>query len=166
MTTKNVLDVNKVLDVKSLLEQTVSSTVMLPPLSSKSGLFHLSMKPLKLKSMSPRVPDNFLVKHGYEDAKTKRISFTPSIDSALMAMSSNLKDKVLYVYAAPNNTPFVEPSVSQVPDSGITKERWVLEPVQVYLIGKIKVSDATDETFTYKYGNNTAELYAWNWKKC
>ena len=56
VTTKNVLDVNNVLDVKSLLEQTVSSTVMLPPLSSKSGLFHLGMKPLKLKSMSPKSP--------------------------------------------------------------------------------------------------------------
>ena len=155
--------VSDVVDFKMILETANEKSVSLPEITSKNGLFHLSAVELKNTRMTPRVPDNFLVKHGYEDSKTKRISFVPSIDSALMAMSSNLKDKVLYVYAAPSTTKFTEPSVKQVPDSKVTGERWVLDQVKVFLIGKIKVSTAKDEAFSYQYGNNTAELYAWNW---
>jgi hypothetical protein len=98
---------------------------------TSGGLFHISTVPLKNLDFEPRVPDNFLVRNGYEDSITKRVSFAENIDDALKAMSMDLKGKTLYVYKAPAKTKFKKPNKSQVPDAEITSEKWVLEPVTV-----------------------------------
>ncbi len=131
---------------------------------SKGELFHLSTKPLENLEFKPRVPDNFLTRNGYEDNKTSRISFAQNVDDALKAMSMNLENKILYVYRAPKNTEFKKPTIKEVPDSEITSEVWVTENVTVEPVGIIKVGKAIDKPYKYKYGDNTAELYGWNWK--
>ena len=149
-----------------MLEYAHNVGTIFPEFNSTSGLFHLSKIKLHNLVLVPQVPNNFLVNHGYEDSVTKRVSFAPSIDDCLKAMSSNLTNTTLYVYAAPIGTKFIKPSTQQVPDVKITNERWVLEEVQIGLVAVIKVLDAKNEPFKYTYGGTKmAELYGWNWKK-
>ena len=131
----------------------------------KGELFHISTKPLKDLKLNPRVPNNFLVKEGFEDGTTPRVSFASNVDDALKAMSMNLKGKKLYVYRAPPGTDYKIPTTKQVPDVKITSERWVLSPVELEPLGSIQVKDAIDIPLKYKYGDNTASLYGWNWSK-
>lgn len=49
-----------------------------------ANLFHLSLDP-NLKVMTPRIPNNRLVRTGKEDSVMPRICFAPSIHSALAA---------------------------------------------------------------------------------
>jgi len=131
----------------------------------RGELFHISTVPLTNTKFTPRIPSNFLTEQGFEDNTIKRISFAGDIDSALKAMSMNLKGKKLYVYKAPSDTKFTIPTKAQVPDVDITNEKWVTEPVEVELLGEIQVGTAIEKPFKYTYGNNEAELYGWNWKK-
>lgn len=129
-------------------------------------LYHLSTKNLDNTTLTPRLPDNFLTKNGYEENTTKRVCFTTSIDKSLMAMSMNLKGVELYVHEPVSyNLTTKKPSVKEIPDSKIIGEVWVLEPVKIKCIGKIKViEDTGDPGIPYKYGDKTAELYKWNWE--
>lgn len=132
-------------------------------------LFHLSTSNLNGKVLKPRVPYNWLISNGFEDNKTKRVCFAPDIDSSLRAMSSNIEGKEFYIHMPKNKPKKIKtPTISQVPDSSITGEIWVMEPVELICIGKITIlkSDDTDE-YEYKYGHkneHTATLYDWNWK--
>ena len=125
-------------------------------------LYHLSPHLLSVEQLTPRVPDNFLVKKGFEDNKTKRVSFSNRLDGCLRAMSSNLKDKVLFIYrASPDKA--ITPTIKQVPDAHLTFEKWVLKPVNIQLVGKLKVNEAIEVPLTYRYGvKNTADLYDWD----
>jgi len=132
--------------------------------ATTGGLFHVSTRPLSNLDLKPRIPSNFLTKKGYEDAVTKRISFSDNLDDALKAMSSNLEGKTLYVYKAPNGTKFKVPTKAQVPDVKLTSEKWVLDDVTLEPLGTIKVGKAK-KPHKYKYGDKEAELWSWNWKK-
>lgn len=58
-----------------------------------------------------------------------------------------------------------KPNHSECPDVGVTGEIWILRPVKLKCIGKIHViGDAGKDGHSFKYGNNTAELYDWNWE--
>ena len=128
------------------------------------NLFHVSSVKLANTTLEPRIPDNFLVRNGYEDKTTERISVCKSIDDCLTAMSRNLKNKDFYVYKLKNtNTKKKTPSVKEVPDSSITNEIWLLEPSEFELVGKIHVTGTKSDGLSYTYGDNTAELYRWKW---
>lgn len=132
--------------------------------ASSENLFHVSSVKLANTTLEPRIPDNFLVRNGYEDNTTERISVCKSIDDCLTAMSRNLKNKDFYVYKLKNtNIKKKTPSVKEVPDSCITNEVWLLEPAEFELIGKIHVTGTKGDDLSYTYGNNTAELYRWKW---
>lgn len=119
------------------------------------------------KVLYPRIPKNFLVDNGYEDDKTPRICFSTSIDKALTALSSNLKGKELFVYKPINidDKYIIRPTIEQVPDSGITDEVWYTKTVKVKCVKKIRVIEAGDEEYYYRYGNKTATLYNWIWEE-
>lgn len=118
-----------------------------------------------IKSMVPRIPDNYMTRHGYEDSKTPRVCFAPSINSCLMALSQKCTGMEFYVYIPDGNYDIYHPSVSQVPDVNITGEVWIKSKVRVKKIGKIKViGDKGLDGHPYRYGNKTAELYDWDWK--
>lgn len=115
--------------------------------------------------LHPRIPDNFLTKNGYEDAKTPRVCFSTNIDGCLKGLSQNLTGKEFYIYKPVGFYDVITPTEKQVPDVKITNERWITSPVDVKMIGKIKVTgDDGKPGYKYKYGNNEAELYGWNWK--
>lgn len=132
--------------------------------ASSENLFHVSSVKLANVILEPRVPDNFLVRNGYEDKTTERISVCKSIDDCLTAMSRNLKNKDFYVYKLKDtNVKKKTPSVKEVPDSSITNEVWLLEPSEFELVGKIRVTGTKGNGLPYTYGDNTAELYRWKW---
>lgn len=129
--------------------------------------YHLS-KDDGLTIMKPRVPDNWMTRNKYEDSKTPRVSFAPSINQCLMGMSKNLTGEEFYVY-----TPYLidlnklkKPHINQVPDAGITGEVWATQDIRVKKVGKIKViGDANKDGHPYIFGNQqTAELYDWEYK--
>lgn len=132
--------------------------------ASSENLFHISSVKLANTTLEPRIPDNFLVRNGYEDNTTERISVCKSIDDCLTAMSRNIKNKDFYVYKLKNtNIKKKTPSVKEVPDSSITNEVWLLEPSEFELVGKIRVTGTKGDGLPYTYGDNTAELYRWKW---
>ncbi len=131
----------------------------------KGKLYWLSEEDLDNVIIQPRVPNNFFVKNGYEDAHTKRLCFTPSIDQCLMAISQNLKGKNYNVYEPSEQiSKVLKPNIGAVPDSDITGELWVTEPVKLKKTGVINVTgDDGADGKKFEYGDHTAELYGWNY---
>jgi len=77
----------------------------------------------------------------------------------------NLKDKDIFIHVVDTELTQKDihiPTIKEVPDCKITGEVWVLKPVKMKCIGMIHVKNATDKSFEYKYGNNKAELYDWD----
>lgn len=119
--------------------------------------------------IQPRVPSNFMTKNGYEENKTPRVCFSTSIDGCLRALSQNVNGKEFYVYnpeISSKHTVY-KPTQKEVPDVKVTNEHWILQPVTLYCIGKIRVTGEKGNGIPYKYGDKnqyTAELYDWKWK--
>lgn len=137
-------------------------------LESQEGFkrfFHVSKTP-DIKVLKPAIPESWMVLQGYEDNLTPRVSFAPSIDKCLMALSQNLTGQEFYVYEAIDTRSIQPASVSKVPDSKVTKEHWSVTPVEVKMIGKIRViSDDGKPGRVYTYGQNKrAKLYGWNYE--
>lgn len=133
--------------------------------NNKFHLYHISNRQ-NIKTINPSIPNNFMTKNNYEENKTKRVCFAPSIDQCLMGLSRNCEGEEFYVYIPVKHYKTYSPNIKDVPDSGITGEIWIKEPVDVICIGKIKVLD-TNKTpgKLYTYGNGqTAELYAFDYK--
>ena len=134
--------------------------------TSNKSLYFLSQDNMNNKTLSPRVPSNFLTKNGYEDDKTPRVCFSTSVGKCLIALSINCKDKEFYVHSPIGDYEVYTPSTKEVPDKNITGEVWIKKPVKIACIGKIKVTgDDGKPGMRYAYGNgNTAELYGWNYE--
>ena len=133
--------------------------------TSSVKVYHLSQSNLDGKTLSPRVPSNYFTKNGYEDGKTARVCFAKSIDMCLRALSQKCTDMELFVHITDGKYNIYIPSTKEVPDAKITSEVWIKEPVKLKCIGKIKViKDKGEDGIPYKYGDNTAELYDWEWK--
>lgn len=131
-------------------------------------LYHLSESNLNGKILSPRIPDNYMTKNGYEENKTPRISFSASIDGCLIGISANLKNKEFFIHEI--DLSYSKPEIkkisnNEVPDQSLTKEVWVLNKVKLIKTGKIRVIEAFPEPMKYKYGKNIAETYKWKWVK-
>lgn len=143
----------------------INESYMAEQSTSSVKVYHLSQSNLDSKTLSPKIPDNFLTKNGYEDSKTGRVCFAKSIDGSLRGLSQNLTGKEYFVHIPDGKYNIYTPSIKEVPDAKITSEVWIKEPVKLKCIGKIKViKDKGEDGIPYKYGDNTAELYDWEWK--
>ena len=133
----------------------------------KKPLYHVSKQKLDNQVLTPRVPDNFLIKNGYENSTTPRVSFTPDVGSSLMALSQNIKGQRFYVYQPSDQKKHTvyRPDVIAVPDSALTSELWIKEPVKLKLVGSILVGEAFEKPLTYKYGEHVAEIYKWAYQE-
>lgn len=127
-------------------------------------IFFISKTSMNEDVLAPRIPENYFTKNGFEDNKTPRICFSETIDGALMGLGRNLEGETLYVHTPEVPVNIIRPTTKQVPDCGITKEVWVTEKVALEYQGKIKVGITIDEPIKFRYGNNTAELFKWNWQ--
>lgn len=142
--------------------------------SANSQLLNLffisSERDLHETEMTPRIPNNYMTENGYEDNKTPRISFSTSIDGCLMGLGKNVSNQMFYVYQPAGKYKVITPTIDQVPDVKITKERWICEPVKLVRVGKIRAIDENgphDDGIPYAYGKNgehEARLYHWGWK--
>jgi hypothetical protein len=128
-------------------------------------LYHLSMKP-NLSAMVPRIPRSAAQ---LENKNIKRISFAPSISSALSALPIVPIGKILYVYQAMSVDPkFVyKPTRKEVPDVGLTHEIWYLAPVTVKKVAVIIVGDPFKRRVLVSPENmaETWSVYNWNYKR-
>lgn len=132
--------------------------------SSSNKLYFISEKQ-NLKKLEPRIPNNFFTKNGYEDSKTPRVCFSTDIGKCLSALSMNCANHEYYVYSPAKDYKVITPTQKQVPDAKITDEKWITKPVELICIGKILCTgDNGKDGMPFKYGNNTAELYNWEWK--
>ena len=131
-------------------------------------LYHLSETDLNNKTLTPRIPHNKFTENGYEEGKTARVCFAPTIDGAMMALTGDKTNKRYYVHTPVNeiNPKYIShPTKHDVPDSHLTGEIWVLTPVKLKCIGIIETSYVTrDKPLTYRYGNTIGRIYKWNWK--
>lgn len=132
----------------------------------KGHAYFVSTEDMDGKIMEPRVPNNFFTDKGFEDNVTKRVCFAPSIDKCLMGLSQNLKGKQFYVYEPVKYSRIYKPNTKAVPDSKVTDELWIKEPVQVRKVSTIKViKDAGKDGLPFEYGNGQkAELYEWDYE--
>lgn len=131
--------------------------------------YFVSEKQLKNLVLTPRIPNNYLTNNGYEDNKTARVSFAPSVQKCLAGLSKNLNDKVLYVYMPKNisKCSVYKPNTKAVPDSNITDELWITNPVELKEVSKIRITGNKGKNGkAYKYGNKTAILFDdWTYEK-
>ena len=159
-------DFNK--ELKKKKEKYLSESFILTESENNiQKLFFLSEKNMCGEILQPRIPKNFFTENGYEDKETKRVCFSSSIDGCLMGISMNCKDKYFYVHVPIEaNLDIITPTIKQVPDSKLTKEKWVTKPVKIKCIGKIHVvSDDGKPGKEFKYGDNKkAKLYGWKWE--
>lgn len=138
-------------------------------LANDIPIYHLSESNLDGKILKPRIPENFMTRNGYEENKTPRISFSTSIDGALIGISGNLKDKEFYIHQI--DTSYSKPNIKkisnkEVPDQYLSDEIWVLNPVKLKVTGKIKVKEVYNKPVKYKYGKDMeAETYRWRYIK-
>lgn len=136
----------------------------------KGHCYFISEKEMDGKELKPRIPSNYLTKHGYEDSETSRICFTDDVGKCLTALSQNVKGKTFNVYEPDDIKKYsvYKPNTKAVPDSDITGELWITEPVKLKNIGRITVTgDDGKPGKRYKYGSKYAELYGWDyeWKR-
>lgn len=106
-------------------------------------LYHISENP-NLTVMAPRVPNNRLVKAGFENGTIGRVCFAPTIDYAIAAAPRGKAGELLYVYipTSVDKSAIYHPTVNEVPDVTYTHEIWYLKPVTVKKVGVILVGDA------------------------
>jgi len=129
-------------------------------------LYHISLHNLDGEVLKPRIPDNFMVRQGYEDSTTKRVSFCKSIDGCLMALSQDIKGLEFYVHEPANYDDIDIQYIGkvQVPDSEVTGEVWVTNNCKLKTIAKIRVGKAQPKPYPYEYGGKyKAELFKWNY---
>lgn len=140
------------------------TTIIMENILNSLCLYYFISDKDDIKTLYPRIPDNFMTRNGYEDNITKRVCFSSSVGGCLTALSMNCENKEFYVYCPIGKYKIYRPTKKQVPDCKITGELWIKDKVNVKLLGKIICHEAFPEPLRYKYGkNNYAELYKWKW---
>lgn len=128
------------------------------------NLFFLSETNMDGQILTPRIPRNFFTDNGFEDNKTRRVCFAPSIDKCLLGLSMNCKNKEYFVHVPIGSFTVIYPTKIDVPDIEITGEIWVCDPVKIECVGKIRVDDRNGLVYKYTYGDNINDvLFGWNW---
>ena len=135
-----------------------------PTRKPADNLFFLSETNMDGQILTPRIPRNFFTDNGFEDNKTRRVCFAPSIDKCLLGLSMNCKNKEYFVHVPIGSFAVIYPTKIDVPDIEITGEIWVCDPVKIECVGKIKVDDRNGLVYKYTYGDNINDvLFGWNW---
>lgn len=130
-------------------------------------LYFISERKIENNILYPRIPNNYFTENKYEDDKHKRVCLCKNVEKCLTALSKNCKDLLFYVYVVEDTSKYqiYKPNTKEVPDSKITEELWILTPVKIKLIGRIKCNDAKEnEEYIFNYDNKTARLYDWDYE--
>lgn len=140
-------------------------------------LYHISKSNMDGQVIRPTVPDNILTKTGTENSSIPRISFSDSIDTALLAIGRNkLREgpKVLFVHEPQdyNKIKIVKPETlvrkGYVPDADQTKEYWVLNSTRLRMLYRIKLIGETNKCIEIRFGkdkNDYIKNCFWDYKR-
>lgn len=144
----------------------IPSNILEPRFSPTNKLYHISEKNQDGNTFEPRVPVNFMTNAEYEDSTTPRVCFSTSIDGCLIGTMYKTEDRTLYVHEPASYAKLKTHVVSkdEVPETDISNEVWVLNPVKLKCVGKITVSDPVGTPMLYTYGDNIGEAYKWEWE--
>lgn len=139
-------------------------------------LYHLSTENLNNKVLIPKIPYNILTKLGVENNTIPRVSFSPTISHAILAIGFNrIKSgsKTYNVYE-PENYKDIKiitdndlDTKRYVPDVDKTKEHWVVSNVKIKYVGKIKILKPKNEFILITWGPNQDQKiknYFWEYK--
>ena len=141
--------------------------IILERIKYNDKLYFISMEDINDNVLFPRIPDNYFTRNGYEDNIHKRVCFCKTIEKCLMALSKNCENLVFSVYEIDDATKYqvYKPDISEVPDSAVTEELWILKPVKLKYIGKIKCTKSIEnDGHIFKYGDKIAKLYDWKYE--
>lgn len=132
----------------------------------QGDLFFISDKYMDGAILNPRIPDNYFTQNGYEDITTPRVCFCSKVNNCLTALGQNVSGKEFYVYS-PSTREGLEvwqPNEHSVPDFKVTNEYWILKPVQLKLVGRIRCTGSVGDGQRFTYGGDFAQTYDWNYK--
>ena len=132
----------------------------------QGDLFFISDKYMDGAILNPRIPDNYFTQNGYEDITTPRVCFCSKVNNCLTALGQNVSGKKFYVYspATREGLEVWQPNEHSVPDSKVTNEYWILKPVQLKLVGRIRCTGSIGDGKRFTYGGDFAQTYDWNYK--
>ena len=91
------------------------------------------------KTLEPLIPKNRMRD---EDNKIKRICVSSSIAGCLTAIHILKEGNYVYIHSCESDS-VIQPTIKQVPDVQLTGELWIIEPVKMTLISKIKITKKT-----------------------
>lgn len=124
------------------------------------------------ETIYPKIPNTILTRNKWEDWKTRRISLFPTIQGALMNLSSSgtsLKGKILTVYYPSGGSliSLMKPGIQDSPTSEGTGEYWYLDGIRLKEITKIEVLEKNGEKKIFHYGprSTVGYLEGWRWKE-
>lgn len=111
-------------------------------------LFHISPVP-NITTLIPKRPKNGFIDDGFEDGKVLRISLAPTIMGCVRGVDYGYQEKIMYVYQPTSVNPkyLIQPTPRQVPDVRWTHEVWYTKPLNVKLIGAIKLKGVNGFTW-------------------
>lgn len=152
--------------------------------------YHISDKDLNRKTLYPRIPsylkDPKKVKENeklglYEDSKIPRVCVSFSIDNSLKAIIPDITEhperqnecvgrefnvyrteKSFYKYKHMTNSEIIKNNY--VFDASLTKENWILEPVKLVYVGRIKVLSLKSTKMKRISDTMTMRDQKFNWK--
>lgn len=101
----------------------------------------------------PKIPKNRMPG---EDETTPRICVSKSINGCLSGVQNYEKNDIVNIYKCESDN-VMQPSLEQLPDSLFSGEEWILEPVLMTLLMKIKIQDIIKTNiliYSYSYMAN------------
>jgi len=120
-------------------------------LNETTKLYHLSMERMDGRVLYPRVPES---RADDEDDVTKRVCFSTSIRGCVKAICADDIACSAYIYEPADiskiKDSIVVPSTDEVNDVKETREKWVTCPVEVKLIGVVRIIPGTGSKFKTK----------------
>ena len=120
------------------------------------AFYHLSTasEPIDLE---PRLPDNYLVRMGYENNYTPRICMSNSIKGCLASIGRNmdLTGKKYFIHVVEEYNGAIKSNMeirSEVPDAHITDEVWLMNHATTTIIGEVTVKSSIEPPLIFEYG--------------
>ena len=102
------------------------------------------------QTLYPRLPEN---RAPNEDESTERVCVSQSIDGCLVATYYGVGN-IIYVHTCESDQ-VISPTFKQVEDAMFTGEQWILEPVEMKLLIRLKITQVIKRTLGDKIPLNT-----------
>ena len=123
--------------------------------------YHISENP-NLSVLLPRIPQSAYVPG--EDDTTKRVCVSDSIDGCITAIQPYSFPQKYYAYTPIDSNPSIYvPSIDDVYDVKFTGEVWILNNVEIKLIGAIEVQKCISRT-RHKSGRRKMWVYKYQYR--